>query len=104
MDHFFVAAVQEQVGEIIDALDHLGVADFLVIEGVSEPLGDVAGGFQAAGGGAFVAAPFEPVGAEAAVGILQTERVGVVVIDKLSCARSHCPSIGSFRCWRLWMA
>jgi len=77
MDHFSLAAVEKQVGEIIHALNHLGVADFLVIERISKPLGDVASGFQPAGRGTFVAATFEPVGAEAAVRVLEAEGISV---------------------------
>src|SRR5262245_24843674 len=72
----------QEICEVADALDHPRLDELLLVERVGQPLGNVAGSLKAAAGRGIVGPAGEPVGAEAAVGILQAERVVVKVLDK----------------------
>jgi len=82
---FLVAVLDQQVREIAHALDCPRLHELFLGQRVGQPLGDMASRFQAAAGRALIGPAREPVGAEAAVGVLQAERIFVKVIDESLC-------------------
>ena len=83
----FLSEVQQQLRQVVNRFHHARVGEFLFGQRAHQPLDHVARGFNATLLRGVVTAAGEPVGAEAAIRVLQFEDVVVVVVDELGSAK-----------------